>query len=182
MKPTEEYIRQLLERYYQGDTNRDEERLLKEYFGQDDVPASLKAEQEMFRYLAHNARQTPPLPEGLEERLARNIDRRAAEEQRHRQPRTLRHPHLWRWAAGIAASLLLASAIGIRLYTQHHALAKDTFDEPQLAYVEARRALHLFNAAFEKGERQMEEARKATQEIQQKLKKYQTILNPQNNP
>ena len=45
MKPTEEYIRQLLERYYQGDTNRDEERLLKEYFGQNDVPASLKAEQ-----------------------------------------------------------------------------------------------------------------------------------------
>ena len=125
---------------------------------------------------------TPPLPEGLEERLARNIDRRAAEEQRHRQPRTLRHPHLWRWAAGIAASLLLASAIGIRLYTQHHALAKDTFNEPQLAYVEARRALHLFNAAFEKGEQQMEEARKATQEVQQKLKKYQTILNPQNNP
>ena len=182
MKPTEEYIRQLLERYYQGTTTRDEERRLKAYFAQDDVPPTLAAEREMFRYLAHEARQTPPLPQGLEERLARNIDRLAAEAPRRLNAKTPRHPHLWRWAAGIAASLLLASAIGIRLYTQHHALAKDTFDEPQLAYVEARRALHLFNAAFEKGERQMEEARKATQEIQQKLKKYQTILNPQNNP
>ena len=150
MKPTEATIRQLLERYYQGTTTRDEERRLKAYFAQDDVPPTLAAEREMFRYLAHEARQTPPLPQGLEERLARHIDRLAAEEPR----------------------------IGLHLYTQHGAAPQDTFDDPQLAYAEARRALHLFDATFGKGEQQMKEAREAAREVNKKLAKYRIIANP----
>lgn len=178
MKPTEATIRQLLERYYQGTTTRDEERRLKAYFAQDDVPPTLAAEREMFRYLAHEARQTPPLPQGLEERLARSIDRWAAEDSRRLHAKTLRRPRLWRWTASIAASLLLASAIGLHLYTQHSAAPRDTFDDPKLAYAEARRALGLFDDTFDKGEQQVEEARKAAREVHKKLAKYRIITNP----
>ena len=178
MKPTEATIRQLLERYYQGTTTRDEERRLKAYFAQDNVPPTLAAEREMFRYLAHEARQTPPLPQGLEERLARHIDRLAAEAPRRLNAKTPHRPRLWQWTAGIAASLLLASAIGLHLYTQHGAAPQDTFDDPQLAYAEARRALHLFDATFGKGEQQMEEAREAAREVNKKLAKYRIIANP----
>ena len=177
MKPTEEYIRQLLERYYQGTTIRDEERQLKAYFAQDDVPPTLVAEREMFRYLAHEARETLPLPQGLEERLARDIDRLAAEDPHRLNAKTPRRPHLWQWTAGIAASLLLALAIGLHLYTQHDTLSKDTFDDPQLAYAEARRALQLFDAAFDKGEQQVDKAREATRDVRQRLEKYRIILN-----
>ena len=176
MSPTEEYIRQLLERYYQGTTSREEERQLKAYFAQDDVPPALAAEREMFRYFSHNARQMPPVPEGLEERLAHSIDQRAAEQRRTRHA-PLRRTHLWQWTAGIAASLLLASAIGLHLHTQHNAQPHDTFDDPQLAYAEASRALRIFDATFDKGEQQMDKAKEATREVQQKLEKYRIILN-----
>lgn len=44
------YIEQLVERYFVGETTREEEQILRTFFQQEDVPASLQTYQDLFRY------------------------------------------------------------------------------------------------------------------------------------
>ena len=57
-------IEELLVRYYDGETNEAEEKELKEFFAQADVPAHLLAEKRLFMQLA--SQPEPETPEGLE--------------------------------------------------------------------------------------------------------------------
>ena len=45
-------IEQLLVRYYDGETNEAEEKELKKFFAQEDIPAHLLAEKKLFAQLA----------------------------------------------------------------------------------------------------------------------------------
>ena len=65
-------IERLLARYYDGETSDTEEKELKRFFTEEDVPAHLLAEKEIFMQLA--AHPAPEIPEGLESRLSRKID------------------------------------------------------------------------------------------------------------
>ncbi len=65
-------IERLLTRYYDGETSETEEKELKRFFTEEDVPAHLLAEKEIFMQLA--AQPAPEIPEGLESRLSRKID------------------------------------------------------------------------------------------------------------
>ena len=65
-------IERLLTRYYDGETSETEEKELKHFFTEEDVPAHLLAEKEIFMQLA--AQPAPEIPEGLESRLSRKID------------------------------------------------------------------------------------------------------------
>ncbi|GAB3717280.1 hypothetical protein GCM10027592_59270 [Spirosoma flavus] len=56
MKPT---IEKLLEKYYDGETTLDEEKELRAYFQQDNIPAHLQSHAPQFRYFA-NARSEHP--------------------------------------------------------------------------------------------------------------------------
>ena len=62
-------IERLLARYYDGETSDTEEKELKRFFTEEDVPAHLLAEKEIFMQLA--AHPAPEIPEGLESRLSR---------------------------------------------------------------------------------------------------------------
>lgn len=65
-------IERLLARYYDGETSDTEEKELKRFFTEEDVPAHLLAEKEIFMQLA--AHPAPEIPEGLESRLSHKID------------------------------------------------------------------------------------------------------------
>lgn len=65
-------IEQLLVRYYDGETNEAEEKELKKFFAQEDVPAHLLAEKRLFAQLAFQPE--PETPEGLESKLSGLID------------------------------------------------------------------------------------------------------------
>ena len=49
-------IKQLLEKYYDGQTSLDEERLLKDYFRYRPVPAELETDKELFLHLSSEPR------------------------------------------------------------------------------------------------------------------------------
>ena len=69
-------IEELLVRYYDGETNEAEEKELKEFFAQADVPAHLLAEKRLFMQLA--SQPEPETPEGLESKLtAKHEDKKA---------------------------------------------------------------------------------------------------------
>lgn len=44
------YIEQLVDRYFDGETTLEEEQILRSFFRQENVPAQLKAYQDLFRY------------------------------------------------------------------------------------------------------------------------------------
>ena len=56
-------IERLLARYYDGETSETEEKELKRFFTEEDVPAHLLAEKEIFMQLA--AHLAPEIPEGV---------------------------------------------------------------------------------------------------------------------
>ena len=164
-----EDIKRLLEHYYNGEATLEEEKQLKEYFGQTDIPASLQADKKMFQFFTRP--QTEPLPEGLEQRLSASIDRWQIQEQllagKHKR-RTL-VPLLQR-TLGIAASVLLIAGVSLYIVRQDPQ-PQDTFDDPALAYAEAQRAFQLFASALDKGKAHLEKAESTTREIQNKLEK-----------
>lgn len=165
-----EHIAELLDKYYRGETTLEEERLLKSFFQQEEVPEELQADKEAFLFYTDLAQQPVDLPAGLEERLSASIGQ-WQQESRHRRP-WLR-PAIRRWSIGIAACLLIAAGIGI--YQQKaEPQPADTYTNPALAYQETQRALQLFAAALQKGEAQMAKAEKTTRKVQQTLEEITT--------
>ena len=119
------HIEALLERYYDAQTSEAEERMLKDFFLHEEVPAHLLAEKEMFLQL-----QASAVPEGLEDRLSQSIDRWG------KKHRTLR----LQWIGSIAASMLILLSIGWYLY-EPQPVRKDTCATPEEAYMHAQKAL-----------------------------------------
>ena len=96
-----EDIKRLLDRYYDGMTTEEEEKVLHTYFNGSDIDASLTEERIFFTALQS---LECPTPAGIEERLSRQISQWNTLEVTNR--RAIRHINL-RWVVGIAASLLL---------------------------------------------------------------------------
>ena len=151
-------IEELLERYYNAQTSEAEEKQLKNFFLQEEVPVHLQAEKEMFLQL-----QTSDVPEGLEERLSQRIDQWSVQERRH-IPKSLQ------WTASIAASLLLLFGAGWYLQeSQPSAHRQDTCATPEEAYAEAQKALVLFSTALNKGMKQMNVIQKTSERVERNL-------------
>ena len=159
-------INELLERYYNAQTTESEEEELKSFFLGEEVPQQFAAEKEMFLQMqSHTA--DADVPEDLEERLSKSIDRWNAQEQASRNRRIYR----LRSIAGIAASALIALSFCWYLYEPAPA-RKDTCATPEEAYMEAQKALTLFSAALNKGMAHMETAQNATSRIEQNILKH----------
>ena len=173
-----EEIKTLLERYYRGETTLPEEQQLKSYFQQNDVPDELEADRETFRFLSGLSLEEMPLPPGLEERLSSSICRWEEADTPQVRPK-VRRPmvSLMKWSTGIAAALVIAAGAGWYALKANDR-PRDTFDNPELAYAEARRALNLFGTAFDRGEKQMEKAGNTVQTVQDKLTKCPLFMNP----
>lgn len=139
-------IKQLLEKYYEGITTIEEEQILKDYFQHQSVPAELEADKELFAYVASEAK-TIPVSSQLEQKLSNWIDK---------QEVTKKKVKMISWsyrAAGIAACI---AVVAVAYFTQvkpkkEFANYQDTYDNPKLAYAEAKRALLYISQKLNKG-------------------------------
>ena len=75
-----EEIERLLAEFYEGNTNEQEEELLKEAFRTEEVPEHLQKDKKLF--LSFFREVVDNVPAGLEDKLSRMIDEKAEEEQR----------------------------------------------------------------------------------------------------
>lgn len=87
-------IQRLMERFFNGDTTLEEERLLYRFFQSDGVPAELECYREMFADFG-----SLPVESGA------SVERKTAKKSRKRQ--------LWLSVSGVAAALLLAFGLSI---------------------------------------------------------------------
>lgn len=169
-------IEQLLTRYYDGDTSQAEEKELKRFFAEEDVPAHLLAEKEIFMQLA--ALPATETPEGMESRLNRKIDEWDTRERRtlkaQRKGRILR----LQWIGSIAASLLILFATGMYLQQPHHApTPQDTCATPEEAYAQAQKALVMLSASLNKGMEKMETVQETTGKIEENMNEQLNRIN-----
>jgi hypothetical protein len=131
-------IQELLEKYYKGDTSLEEEEVLRSFFAQQEGHANLKAEAELFRFFTQE--RSGGLPGDLEQKLERKI---AGVEPGQQKP-GLRLRYYW--ISGVAAAVLILAGIFIDLQIRKNStliVRKDTYEDPYLAYVEAKKVLYM---------------------------------------
>lgn len=168
-------INELLERYYNAQTTEAEEKELKRFFTEEEVPAHLLPEKEMFLQLQATAGDAT-IPEGLEERLSQAIDTWATHEQRTLKiQRGTRIRHL-QWIGSIAASILIVISFGWYLY-EPTLVRKDTCATPEEAYMEAQKALAHFSIALNKGIEQMGALQETTERVEKSIQKQLNKIN-----
>ena len=171
-------INELRNRYFEGTTTGEEEKELMNYFVQEEeVPKEWMQEQQFFRQLAMAHDTNPPVPAGLKERLSQKIDAWAESEKRVSPTlNPTRNRRRW-WIAGIAASLLLAGSIGMKLIQTTE--VKDTHAEltPEMVLIETERALLLLSSTLNKGMEQMYIAQRTTHKVQENINKALNQIN-----
>jgi hypothetical protein len=156
------HIEELLEKYYNGETSLEEERMLHWYFQTQDVPMHLKPDEEIFRY--HYKQTNEEASPDLTEKLSRLIDEQG------RKSRFILPVRTIRMISGIAASILLLFALwmGIgRDFMQKRNPGRfaDTYDDPQLAYVETKKALLLVSEKLNAGTKELQYLKKYNQSM-----------------
>ena len=164
----EDTIRHLLEKYYNGETDVNEEKILEDYFMHDEVSAEFSVDKEVFCRLAEiKENDEPTVPEGMDKRISDNIDMWEKQSKADKP----RYYTLYKYVSGIAAAVVIL--IGISVFMPKNqddsAVIKDTFDNPQEAYMATENALQLFAEAFNKSDAQIEKARNVTKNVKEKI-------------
>ncbi len=141
-------IEQLIEKFYNGETSIGEERLLENYFSQKNIPASLEAERDIFRFYSSSRNEQLP-DDQLKEKIIRAIESEGGDlsGKKRRMIYTV---------TGIAASiLLLIGSYFILLSPSGPGIAlskyKDTYDNPEIAYMETHKALLYVSGKLNEG-------------------------------
>lgn len=170
-------MKRLLDAYYAGATDEHEEERLKEALRTASVPEHLRSDKRVLLALEEAPSSDIPVPEGLEERLSRLIDRKDEEEPHFiRRNRARRN---WRWVAGVAATVLLLFGIGWGVTEWGRDpfpdTPQDTFRTPEEAFRALQATLSEVSRNWRAGMEQMQEAQDevciVNEEVKQELSK-----------
>jgi hypothetical protein len=149
-----EKVGKLLEKFYLGETTLGEEQWLEEYFSATTVPQELLPDKELFQTLRSSAGPVK-VPADLNKKILETIDR---EERKDVKTRRISMFSL----SGLAAGLLALVAVYVFfLRTDEPALLADqqwtdTYEDPMMAYEEAKRALTFVSAKLNVGTGELE--------------------------
>ena len=140
-------IEQLIKKYEEGDTSVDEEKLLKDFFLNDDVPLHLKSYINLFAFIDDSQK---------EELLDENFDKKILDaiggdvvipiSTRKRKLYTI---------VSIAAGIALL--IGVYFQFNSNVIQiSDTYDDPRLAYAETKKILLMVSGNLNSGVSELE--------------------------
>ncbi len=168
-----EKLNELLKRYWECQTNLEEEEQLRQYFGKGNIPEELKTTAALFRYFEQEKHKT--VHAEFEKPVIQN--KKTANRTRKGVSHTLITYSL-RIAAGVA--VLLAAIFLVRQELRKpDAMAisgelVDTYDNPKEAFEETKRALEMISKGFGRAEQQAKKINAfndAQEKIQSQLKK-----------
>jgi hypothetical protein len=152
-------IKQLLEKYYEGITSIEEDQVLKDYFQNQSVPSELETDKELFTYTSLEAK-TLPIGSQLEQKLIKWIDNQESDEKKIRR---------LSWGYRISGIVATAAVVLICYLTifkpKKEIMFKDTYDNPQVAYAEAKKALLYISKQLNKGTKPLSQVGKLNAEM-----------------
>ncbi len=131
-------IEELLEKYYQGNTSSEEENMLRRFFAEAEIPEHMAADAGLFRFFLNEKEAL--LSGEMEDKLGGLFPDSAT---------VKASPGLrlrYYWISGAAAVILILLGLFLdRQIRQNSSLEvrMDTYEDPYLAYAEARRALYI---------------------------------------
>lgn len=129
------HIKALLDKFYDGTTSREEEAELQSYFTSGRVPEELSADRELFVSMT-SASEPVDVPADLNEKIISGL--REAERSESRSRRI----NLYSFSALAAGLLIIFSVyLGFLREDHHQAMTQYAIEDPDLAYVEAKKAL-----------------------------------------
>jgi hypothetical protein len=141
----------------------DEERILKEFFENQDVPDHLLADRDLFAWKSE-AREDFNQGNGLREDILAAIRK---DQVKDLQSKSYFNRQLY-WLAGVAATLLII--VGA-YFSFIRSAPEDTFNNPELAYLETKKVLFYVSSKLNEGTEPvataMEKIENSTNEIQQ---------------
>jgi hypothetical protein len=136
-----EYIRELLEKYLEGLTSLEEEEVLKAYFKEGNVPKEFRSEAHWFENISNQHLEEEEI-QSLQGVLSRWVD----EQEKHSRKLKIRL-----WTFGIAAGLALLIGSVFVINTFRSGKIEDTYQDPQIAYLEAKKVLLYVSQTLNKG-------------------------------
>jgi predicted membrane-bound mannosyltransferase len=138
----------LLQKYFDAETTIDEENELITYFTSSDVDESLKMYVPMFSGLKElSADEDADLSDDLMNHIL---------ESEHKEK--LHYRWMWQAVTGIAAAVIVA-LLAVNFYGNRNDY-KDTFSDPQQAYVEAVKTLQFVSGKYHQGLAQLKPMKK----------------------
>lgn len=164
-------IKLLVEKYLEGETSLEEEKVLQQYFNEEEVAKDLKSFQPLFQYFRQQ--KQPELHNDFEAQLFSKL------EEPKRATVKVKQLNKWKtpWVKIAAAILLLIG--GYTIYTQQHTAV---IDEPvdkfaaydatttQEAYERTKAALMLISNKLDKGKKKTKESLSAIKIATNKIK------------
>ncbi len=136
-------INKLLEKYYEGLTSIEEEEQLRNFFLSEDLPGEMLAERDMFSYYAA-ARSKEETDDRLSSSILSLIKR---QEDGGRAIKPLFRVRLLQ-LSGLAAGLAILLVSSLVLFKRGPV---DTYEDPRMAYIEARKALEYVSVQLNRG-------------------------------
>jgi hypothetical protein len=140
-------IDKLLDRYFEGETSLNEEQQLRDFFASGNVPERWKDLEKYFDFIDAEASRQIDDPHFDEKIMS------AIKEEKPFVLLDLRRPWIY-WLSGAAAIILILIAVLVNFNPLGKTIG-DTYDNPQTAYVEARKILLYVSAKFNKGTSQL---------------------------
>ncbi len=154
------HIETLIGRYFNGETNLQEEQELRTYFEQDNLPKHLSHLQAIF---AVHASEAPTLSSSFDMQLMQKIQQHEASKRKRKLISRLAI------ASSIAAIILLFYSV---LTFLRPAQFEDTFNDPTMAYEQASDALLFVSGKLNQG---MQPAREASAKLDKSVDEVSRI-------
>lgn len=172
--------KQLLDKYFEGETTLEEEAQLRQYFQSEEIPQDLEVYRPLFSYF------TEPIPSYSEKAEAKLLQALEAEEQssdrKEKSANIRRMGGLRLWAAAASIALLLslgfwwiqpAKPAAVVAETESSAeidWSKYEVESPEVAYQNMSKAFNLVANKMEEGKEQTRKGFKEIHEAQEKLR------------
>lgn len=141
-----EYIRNLLNRFYSGETSKREEMELENFFMEvSQLPEDLLSDQELFRSMA-GLKEQVEVPSDLNAKLIDRLDAAARSESRVKRIGIYS-------LSGLAAGLLVLLSVYLGIVRDSHqqSVQQYAIEDPEIAYIEARKALEYISGKWNTG-------------------------------
>jgi len=139
----QEKIRDLLGKYFGGETSEEEELLLRQSLNDPSTPESVRKE---YGFLLGQTAEVPEPSEGFYDRL---------ESVTHREVSLRPDRKVWKYLTGMSAAAAIIAALWLGFRFTGSPIEKDTFDDPVIAMAEVRSILLTVSERMNSGTEQL---------------------------
>jgi hypothetical protein len=138
-----EELKQLIEKYYDGQTTLGEEKILRDWFAENEAPEGYETEKEIFSYY-HETEEIPEPSADLDSRILAAVHGDQGKRGSSRLGRILLP------AMSAAAGILIMLSLWLFI-ERKNSVEKDTYSDPQIAYAETMKILKDVSVRMNRG-------------------------------